>query len=213
MDEYAERRTRMVALQIEARGVADPLVLEAMRVVPRQRFVLPGDETESYDDTPLPIGHEQTISQPYIVAYMTEKLGLVGDERVLEIGTGSGYQTAVLAKIAREVDTIEIIPDLGRRARRVLEELGFENVRFRIGDGYAGWPERAPYDAIIVTAAPPRVPQPLLDQLAVGGRLVVPVGTGFQELVRVRRTAHGIEREHLLPVRFVPMTGRAQDPR
>lgn len=213
MDGYAARREQMVAQQIEARGVRDPLVLKALRSVPRHRFVAPGDEGEAYDDNPLSIGHDQTISQPYIVAYMTEQLELGPDDRVLEIGTGSGYQTAVLAEIAQSVDTIEIVPELGRRARRILEELGYENVRFRIGDGYAGWPERAPYDAIIVTAAPPRIPQPLVDQLREGGRMVIPVGTSFQELLLLRKTAEGLSRERLIPVRFVPMTGEAQDQR
>ena len=211
MEEYAAQRGRMVADQIERRGVRNPLVVAAMRRVARHRFVRPTDLAYAYDDHPLPIGHDQTISQPYIVAYMTERLRLDGTERVLEIGTGSGYQTAVLAEIAREVDTIEIIDDLGRQARGTLEKIGYENIRFRIGDGYRGWPERAPYDAILVTAAPGHVPQPLLDQLSEdGGVLVLPVGASIQELVRITRTKHGYRRETLLPVRFVPMTGEAQ---
>jgi protein-L-isoaspartate(D-aspartate) O-methyltransferase len=210
MDPYATARARMVEQQIAARGVHDERVLAALRKVPRHAFVLPGDEPEAYDDNPLSIGHDQTISQPYIVAYMTEKLDIQPAERVLEVGTGSGYQTAVLAVLAGEVDTIEIVPELGRSARRAIESLGHHNVRFRIGDGWTGWPERAPYDAILVTAAPPQVPQPLVDQLAPGGRLVLPVGTGFQELLLLRRTLTAIRREHLIPVRFVPMTGEAQ---
>jgi protein-L-isoaspartate(D-aspartate) O-methyltransferase len=213
MDGHAARREHMVSQQIEARGVREPRVLRALRKVPRERFVLAGDEPQAYDDNPLPIGSDQTISQPYIVGYMTERLALEPSDRVLEIGTGSGYQTAVLAELAAEVDTIEIVAELGRRARRVLDELGYENVRFRIGDGYAGWPERAPYDAILVTAAPPRVPQPLVDQLRVGGRMVIPVGSGFQELILLRKGPDGVTRERLIPVRFVPMTGEAQQSR
>ena len=200
----------MVRSQIAARGVRDPRVLEALVQVPRDRFVPPEYRRNAYDDSPLPIGYEQTISQPYIVAYMTEALGLRGDERVLEIGTGSGYQAAVLAEIVPEVWSIEIVEPLGERARATLAELGYDNVHVRIGDGYQGWPEEAPFDAIILTAAPDHVPQPLVDQLAVGGRMILPVGRRHQELALLERTPEGVERRELLPVRFVPMTGEAQ---
>jgi len=190
----------------------DDAVLRAMRRVPRHQFLPNPNITMAYWDGPLPIGHGQTISQPYVVAYMTEALRLHGDEKVLEIGTGSGYQTAVLAELAREVFTIEIVTPLADRAAQKLSELGYKNVRVRAGDGYQGWPEHAPYDAIIVAAAPERVPQPLLDQLAVGGRMILPLGKRFdQSLTLIRRTAQGYERTTLLPVAFVPMTGEAQE--
>jgi len=203
-------REAMVRDQIEARGVSDPKVLAAMRKVPRHELVPVSVRAAAYADHPLPIGHDQTISQPYIVAFMTEALALRGDERVLEIGTGSGYQAAVLAEIAKEVYTIEIVPALARRAKGDLARLGYARVVVREGDGYRGWPEHAPFDAIIVTAAPPKIPQPLLDQLKPGGRLVVPVGTSTQELTRITKAADGFRQEQLLPVRFVPMTGEAQ---
>jgi protein-L-isoaspartate(D-aspartate) O-methyltransferase len=168
----------------------------------------------AYQDTPLPIGEGQTISQPFIVGWMSELIGPKQGMRVLEIGTGSGYQAAVLAECVAEVDTIEVVPSLGQGAERILRELGYKNIRTRIGDGYHGWPERAPFDAIILTAAPPEdVPKPLLDQLKVGGRLVAPVGRDDQHLVRITRTETGYVREVLDPVRFVPMTGEAQDRR
>jgi protein-L-isoaspartate(D-aspartate) O-methyltransferase len=207
---FAKERERMVAEQIEARGVSDPRVLAALRAVPRHEFVPPEQRAHAYEDRPLPIGEGQTISQPYIVAVMTELLQLSGEERVLEIGTGSGYQAAVLGRLAREVYTIEIVPELARRAEADLRRLGFANVRVRHGDGYRGWPEHAPFDAIIATAAPEHVPQPLVDQLAVGGRLVLPVGDVFQELVLVTRDEKGVRQERLLGVRFVPMTGEAE---
>ncbi len=200
-----QARDRMVRDQIEARGVRDVRVLEAMRVVPRHLFVPPEMRIYSYADSPLPIGEGQTISQPYIVAYMSEALALRPGDRVLEIGTGSGYQAAVLARLCREVYSMEIIPALGKAAAERLAQMGFSNVRVRVGDGYKGWPEAAPFDAIIVTAAPERLPQALVDQLAAGGRMVLPLGRGVQDLVRIRRTAKGIARESLLPVRFVPM--------
>ena len=181
-------RERMVHRQIAARGVRDPRVLRALREVPRERFV-PDDVRElAFEDSPLPIGHGQTISQPYIVAYMTEALALEGDEKVLEIGTGSGYQAAVLAELVPEVFTIEIVAPIAERARETLVELGYDNVHVRAGDGYRGWPEEAPFDAIILTAAPEEVPEPLLEQLAVGGRMILPLGGGSQELVRIERT-------------------------
>jgi protein-L-isoaspartate(D-aspartate) O-methyltransferase len=206
-DAFAPRREQMVAAQIEARGVRDPRVLAAMRRVPRHRFVPPAYEQEAYDDAPLPIGEGQTISQPYIVALMTELLRLRGDERVLEVGTGSGYQAAILAELAREVYSIEIVEPLARRAAATLAALGYGAVHVRAGDGYRGWPEAAPFDAIIVTAAPDHVPQPLVDQLKPGGRLVIPVGGLWQQLLLITRTASGVERREIIPVRFVPMTG------
>jgi len=208
-DDRAAERAAMVADQIEARGVRDPLVLAAMRRVPRHRLVPEDVRPLAYADHPLPIGSGQTISQPYVVALMTEALGLAGGERVLEVGTGSGYQAAVLAEIAGEVRTVEIVPELAQRAARDLAALGYRNVHVREGDGYRGWPERAPFDAIVVTAAPDHVPQPLVDQLAVGGRLVIPVGDRDQELLVLERTPDGVERRTLTPVRFVPMTGEA----
>ncbi len=209
-DPYESRRASMVSAQIESRGVSDTRVLDAMRRVPRHRFVPPEQRDQAYTDRPLAIGQRQTISQPYIVALMTELIRPRADTRVLEIGTGSGYQAAVLAECAGEVHTIEILPELGRRAAELLEQLGYDEIRIRIGDGFDGWPEHAPFDAIVVTAAPPRVPQPLLDQLAPGGRLVIPVGQGSQNLLLITRTADGFERKTVIPVRFVPMTGKAQ---
>jgi protein-L-isoaspartate(D-aspartate) O-methyltransferase len=201
----------MVAEQIVARGVSDARVLEALRKVPRHEFV-PGDvQPSAYEDRPLPIGWGQTISQPYVVAAMTELAGVRPGAKVLEIGTGSGYQAAVLAELAGQVYSIEIVDGLGRQAAATLERLGYKNVHLRIGDGYAGWPEAAPFDAILVTAAPPRIPQPLLDQLAVGGRMVIPVGDVYQELLLIKRTATGYDKESVFPVRFVPMTGAAQN--
>jgi protein-L-isoaspartate(D-aspartate) O-methyltransferase len=206
-DGFAAQRDDMVTRQIEAREVRDPRVLAAMRKVPRHLFVPPSLADEAYDDHPLPIGEGQTISQPYIVALMTELLGLKGGERVLEVGTGSGYQAAVLAELAGEVYSLEIVEPLARRAAATLEGLGYGRIRVRAGDGYLGWPEAAPFDAIIVTAAPDHVPQPLVDQLGVGGRLVIPVGDVYQELVVCTKTAAGVSRRSVIPVRFVPMTG------
>jgi protein-L-isoaspartate(D-aspartate) O-methyltransferase len=211
-NESREReRHALVARTIEDAGVRDPRVLRAMRSVERHRYVPEQVRDRAYEDRPLPIGYGQTISQPFVVAFMTEALELDGTERVLEIGTGSGYQAAVLAELAREVYTIEIVPELAERARRDLEEAGYTNVTVRAGDGYRGWPESAPFDAIIVTAAPDHVPQPLLDQLAVGGRMILPVGDWDQELVLITRSETGFERRRVLPVRFVPMTGEAED--
>jgi protein-L-isoaspartate(D-aspartate) O-methyltransferase len=210
-DRYEQRRRAMVAEQIESRGIRNPAVLEAMRKVPRHRFLPDELRTQAYYDTPLPIGHRQTISQPYIVALMTELIDPRPDMRVLEIGTGSGYQAAVLAECVETVYTIEILPELGRLAARLLEELGYDNVVTRIGDGYDGWPDEAPFDAILVTAAPPSIPKPLLDQLAVGGKLVIPVGDFTQDLVVVTRTEDGYEHRPASGVRFVPMTGKAQE--
>ena len=206
----AALRERMVETQIVTRGVRQPAVLQAMKTVPRHLFVPEPFRAQSYEDYPLPIGAQQTISQPYIVARMTELLDLTGDERVLEIGTGSGYQAAVLSRVAGEVYTIEILEPLGRQAQRILGELGYKNVHTRIGDGYQGWPEAAPFDAIVVTAAPERIPQPLLDQLKVGGRMVIPVGAFFQDLLVLTKTPNGVDKKNIIPVRFVPMTGEAQ---
>jgi protein-L-isoaspartate(D-aspartate) O-methyltransferase len=211
-DRAAERR-RMVEEQILSRGrdISDPAVLAAMEQVPRHLFVPEGEREDAYADRPLPIGFGQTISQPYIVALMTELLDLEPGDRVLEIGTGSGYQAAVLSRIAKEVYTIEIVKPLGERARRTLGRLGYDNVHVRIGDGYKGWRERAPFDAILVTAAPPTVPEPLLKQLKTGGKLVLPVGRVIQNLyVFTRRADGGFDKKEVLPVLFVPMTGEAQ---
>ncbi len=205
-----ELRERMVERQIRARGIADTKVLEAMRRVPRHLFVPEFVREQAYEDYPLPIGAEQTISQPYIVALMTSLLELKGGEKVLEIGTGSGYQAAVLAEIAGKVYTIEILEELANQARETLTALGYKNLELRVGDGWMGWPTAAPFDGILVTAAPPKVPQALVDQLAVGGRLVIPVGRTFQDLLVLTRTPSGIERRTVIPVRFVPMTGEAQ---
>lgn len=207
----ARRRERMVREQIEARGVRDRLTLQALRKVPRHLFVAPARADEAYDDHPLPIGHGQTISQPYIVAFMTEALGLRGGESVLEVGTGSGYQAAVLAEIAARVYSIEIVAPLAEEARERLERLGYRNAQVRAGDGYQGWPEAAPFDAIMVTAAAPRIPEPLMQQLADGGRLVLPVGDELQELVVVTRHGTRFDQRRVLPVRFVPMTGQVRE--
>jgi len=208
----AERES-MVATQIEARGVTDPAVLEAMRDVPRHVFVPEALRREAYLDGPLPIGHRQTISQPYIVALMTELIRPDPSMKVLEIGTGSGYQAAILAECVGQVFSIEIVPELSDEAESRLRELGYTNVHTRVGDGYDGWSEQAPFAAVLVTAAPSEIPEPLLDQLAIGGRLVIPVGRGSQDLVVVTRTPDGFERRSVTPVRFVPMTGKAEGTR
>ena len=202
----------MVEEQLRARGIRDNAVLAAMIRVPRHEFVPPAYQQEAYEDHPLPIGFEQTISQPYIVAYMTEAAQISRDERVLEIGTGSGYQAAVLAELARQVYTIEIIPELADRASSVLRKLGYANVQVRAGDGYAGWKEHAPFDAIVVTAAPDHVPQALVQQLAVNGRMIIPVGTGEQEMRVITKTATGVTEERTIPVRFVPLVRRNPTP-
>lgn len=197
----------MVVQQIEARGIKDERLLRAMLTVKRHLFVPKEYRMLAYTDRPLPIGEGQTISQPYIVALMTELLQLGGDEKVLEIGTGSGYQAAILAELAREVYTIEIIEPLALRAESLLVKLGYKNITVRCGDGYAGWEEHAPFNAIIVTCAPPEIPQPLLQQLADGGRMVIPVGTDYQELILIEKTDGEIKKSSIVPVRFVPMTG------
>jgi protein-L-isoaspartate(D-aspartate) O-methyltransferase len=200
----------MVEQQIQGRGVTDARLLEAMRTVPRERFVTPEQAEHAYDDTPLPIGHGQTISQPYVVAYMTDVLRVDPSHRVLEIGTGSGYQAAILGELAREVYTIEIVPQLAQRAKETLLALGYEHVHVREGDGYAGWPERAPFDRIMVTAAVEAIPPPLLEQLTPGGRLVVPVGSQgeTQWIVIAEKTDRGTVERRTIPVRFVPFVRR-----
>jgi protein-L-isoaspartate(D-aspartate) O-methyltransferase len=215
---FAERvkeRERMVASQIAARDVKDPNVLKAMRIVPRHAFVPENVQRYAYGDHPLPIGFEQTISQPYIVAFMTEALELKPDSKVLEIGTGSGYQAAVCAEIAAEVYTIEIVEGLAKQAEKKLKELGYPNVFVRTGDGYFGWPEKAPFDAIIGTAAAERIPPPLIEQLKPGGRMILPYETnaGFQYLVLVNKDEKGkLRKRNVMPVRFVPMTGEVTKP-
>jgi protein-L-isoaspartate(D-aspartate) O-methyltransferase len=203
--EHAEERERMVRTQIEARGVKDERVLEALRSVPRHRFVPEALWHAAYDDGPLPIGHGQTISQPYIVAVMSELLAPEAGDVVLDVGTGSGYQAAVLAKLVRRVVSIEIVPELAAEARARLAALGYTNVEVITGDGWAGLPERAPFDGILVAAAPPEVPQPLLDQLAPGARLVIPVGEYEQDLRVYERTERGITQRTIFGVRFVPL--------
>lgn len=205
-DERARQRERMVAEQMAARDIKDPRVLAAMRKVPRHLF-LPADQQRlAYEDHPLPIGNDQTISQPYIVAYMTQALEVKPEHKVLEIGTGSGYQAAVLAELAAQVYTIEIVKELADRATETLSDAGYKNIHVRHGDGYAGWPEAAPFDAIVVTAAPDHVPKPLIDQLAPGGRMIIPVGDYFQELRLIQRTDKGVVERSTIPVRFVPLT-------
>jgi protein-L-isoaspartate(D-aspartate) O-methyltransferase len=209
IEQYTRQRASMVTEQLRQRGISDVRVLDVMRTVPRHLFVPESVRPLAYADRPLPIGHGQTISQPLIVAYMTEALGVARTHRVLEIGTGSGYQAAVLAHLAREVYTIEIVPELARRAAALLASLGYSNVYMRQGDGYAGWPDHGPFDRIIVTAAPDQVPKPLVDQLAYEGRLVIPVGTSEQWLTVIEKTTTGVTQRRTIAVRFVPFT-RAQ---
>jgi len=207
---FRYRREKMVATQIRARGIVSPELLAALEKVPRHLFVPEAERHAAYDDAPAAIGEGQTISQPYIVAMMTSLIDPHRGDRVLEVGTGSGYQAAILAELVNEVFTIEIVEPLGRRAARLLQDLGYTNVHMRIGDGHLGWPEAAPFDAIVVTAAPERIPDRLESQLASGGRLVIPVGGHDQLLVLVTRTAGGFRRENVAPVRFVPMTGEGE---
>jgi len=203
------KRWSMVENQIIARGIRDSSVIQAMLAVPRHRFVPNEYKSSAYNDGPVPIGGGVTISQPYIVALMSELLRPVRGMKVLEVGTGSGYQTAVLAETGCEVYTVEILEDIAKRARRLLDELGYENIKFRIGDGYAGWEEYAPFDAIIVTAAPGDIPPKLADQLKTGGRMIIPVGDESQELLLAEKTDEGIFTRRITSVRFVPMTGRS----
>jgi protein-L-isoaspartate(D-aspartate) O-methyltransferase len=212
-DSYAQARSRMVAEQLMAsgRGITNERVLGAMGKVPRHEFVPERVRSLAYQDSPLPIGHDQTISQPYVVAFMTEGLEPKPTDKVLEIGTGSGYQAAVLSGLAAEVFTVEIIEQLAQRASADLKRLGYTNVHVRAGDGYKGWPEHAPFDAIIVTCAPDHVPRPLIEQLKESGRMIIPVGSGLgQELILLRKTGGKLEKRAVLPVRFVPMTGEAR---
>jgi protein-L-isoaspartate(D-aspartate) O-methyltransferase len=206
-DNFARQRRRLVE-QLKAEGIKSQGVLDALLKVPRHKFVPSSSRHFSYENRPLPIGQSQTISQPFIVGYMTEAAEIAPGEKVLEIGTGSGYQAAVLAELAKQVYTIEIIPELAEGARTVLRELGYKNVEVRTGNGYAGWPEHAPFDAIVVTAAPDEVPKALVEQLAVRGKMVVPVGSGFQQMVIINRTESGVVERRTIPVAFVPMTGK-----
>ena len=212
LSDYSSQRRDMVDRQLRARGLTDERVLGAMARVPRHRFVLPADRALAYADSPLSIGLDQTISQPYIVGYMADAVDLQPTDRVLEIGSGSGYQAAVLAELVAQVYTIEIIPELAARARDTLTELGYTNIDVRTGNGYLGWPEQAPFDAIVVTAAPDAIPPALVEQLAVGGRMAIPVGDRFQEMVIVTKTTDGIVETATFPVRFVPMTGKPGQP-
>lgn len=205
-DPFFARRNRMVSSQIAQRGITDDKILEAFRAVERHKFVPAEYIPYAYNDSPLPIAEGQTISQPYIVAFMTNALDLKRSDKVLEIGTGSGYQAAILGELCDSVFTIELFVELGTRARRLLDELGYTNIRSKIGDGYQGWPQHAPFDAIIITASPGKIPEPLKEQLAEGGRLIAPVGSQHaQQLVILRKRKGKIREERILPVRFVPM--------
>ena len=206
-DQLTQQRRELVE-QLKSQGVTSKTVLDALLKVPRHRFVPPSYRHVAYENRPLPIGHEQTISQPFIVGYMTEAAEVAPSEKVLEIGTGSGYQAAVLAELAREVYTIEIIPPLAESARNLLSEMGYRNVQVKTGNGYEGWAEHAPFDAIVVTAAPEQVPKALVDQLAVSGKMVIPVGSTFQEMVIITKSETGVVERRTIPVRFVPMTGK-----
>ena len=209
-EDFTAPRDKMLQKDLAGRGIRDERVLAALRKVPRHRFVPAELQERAYDDSALPIGEEQTISQPYIVGIMSELLGFKEGARVLEVGTGSGYQAAVLAELGAKLYTIEILKPLAEQAAARLRDLGYTRISVRWGDGYQGWPEEAPFDAIIVTAAPDHVPEPLVDQLRVGGRMVIPVGRGEQELLLLVKEADGVRREEVIPVRFVPMTGEAQ---
>ncbi len=210
-EDYSKERKEMVEFQIKQRGIKDTLVLNAMAKVERHKFVPPEYRKWAYSDRPLPIGYEQTISQPYIVALMTSLLNLKGEEKILEIGTGSGYQAAILGEIVEEVYTIEIIKPLAESAEKRLKQLGYTNIKVKHGDGYQGWKEYAPFDGIIITCAPPKIPQPLIEQLKIGGKLVVPLGEVYQELIVITKTKEGIERKNIIPVQFVPMRGKIEE--
>ena len=202
---FLDKKNKMIAEQILARGVNDENVIEAMRKVDRHLFVPLAYRSFAYSDGPLPIGHSQTISQPYIVAYMTEALELLPEDKVLEIGTGSGYQAAILAEIVKEVYTIEILEPLAKESKKLLIKLGYDNIEVKHGDGYLGWPEYAPFDKIIVTAAPENIPMELISQLKIGGKMILPAGSGFQRLYLITKVEDGFEKKPLIPVRFVPM--------
>lgn len=210
-DTFKTKRWQMVERQIRGRGIENRAVLGAMMKVERHRFVPAAYWESAYDDSPLPIGEDQTISQPFIVAYMTEAAEVSPSEKVLEIGTGSGYQAAILGEIAKEVYTIEIIPQLAEKARATLNQLGYKNVFVKTGNGYLGWPGHSPFDAIVVTAAPDEVPQALIDQLAVNGKMVIPVGTFNQQMMIITKTSKGVVERRTIPVRFVPMTGKPKN--
>jgi len=207
---FARERARLLA-GLRAEGIGE-VVLDALARVPRHSMVPESFRDAAYEDRALPIGHDQTISQPFVVALMTQLAEIEPADKVLEIGTGSGYQAAVLAELGADVYSIEIVEPLATRTRALLDEIGYPGIQTRVGDGYLGWPEEAPFDAILITAAPPAIPEPLKRQLAVGGKLVAPVGRDQQELVILTRTERGIERERSIPVRFVPMVGEAQEP-
>jgi protein-L-isoaspartate(D-aspartate) O-methyltransferase len=212
--DFAAQRQRMVQQQLVTRGINDARVLGAMAKVPREEFVSPESRVASYEDGPLPIGYGQTISQPYIVAFMTQQLRPKQSDRVLEVGTGSGYQAAILAELVSDVYSIEIVEPLAKNAEATLQRLGYKNVHVKIGDGYKGWPEEGPFDAIIVTCAPDKVPQPLVDQLKDAGRMVIPVGDKFaQQLYLLEKRNGQLKQSATLPVRFVPMTSDAQAPK
>lgn len=206
-EEFAAQRRKLVEV-LKSQGLKQKTVLDAVLKVPRHKFVPASHRNMAYENRPLPIAHDQTISQPYIVGYMTEAADIAPGDRVLEIGTGSGYQAAVLAELAKEVYSIEIVPQLADSARNLLQEMGYKNVQVKTGNGYLGWPEHAPFDAIVVTAAPDEVPQALVDQLAVGGTMVVPVGSAFQEMVIITRSESGVVERRTIPVAFVPMVGK-----
>jgi protein-L-isoaspartate(D-aspartate) O-methyltransferase len=210
-ERWARQRESMVENQISRRGIKDKNVLAAMRTVPRHLFVPENYRSEAYTDGPLPIGYDQTISQPYIVAIMTELLKPDSTSKILEIGTGSGYQAAVLAEIVESVYTIEIVTKLAERAEKILDSIGYKNIAVRAGDGYLGWPEAAPFDGVIVTAAAPHIPAPLIEQLKIGGRIVIPVGDYGQDLMVATKDDTGLVRESVIPVRFVPMTGKIRE--
>jgi len=211
-NEYKTEREAMVIEQIASQGIKDEKVLEAMKKVPRHCFVFEELRHLAYADSPLSIGDGQTISQPYIVAFMTEAAQVNPESRVLEIGTGCGYQSAVLGEICKDVFTIEIVKPLAEKASKLLKELGYSNIHVRQGDGWEGWPEKAPFDIILITAAPEHLPQPIVSQLKIGGRIIVPVGSLIdQKLIRYTKTEKGLKEEVLIPVRFVPMTGKAQE--
>lgn len=208
---YALKRQQMVKEQIISRGIKDKNIINAMLKVPRHMFVPENERNYAYIDSPLAIGEGQTISQPYIVACMSEALNLKSDDKVLEIGTGSGYQAAILAEIAKEVCTIEIIKTLADTAEDTLNNLGYKNIKVRCADGYLGWPDEAPFDAIIITAAPRKIPEPLVEQLKIGGRMILPLGDMYQELVFITKTKEGMVKKNLGAVSFVPMTGEIEN--